>query len=152
MVETLDVLLSSEHSSARLPVILKVLHFHLCGYEQWLHFLASRSEESMSNVQKFLVASVDEQKAFATNVHGILKKACLEVQHQKLNDIMLLGSLRMISLLTSLECVRVSKLPDISWALVAILNTHINDLSEEDRPLKKSIIEWALKVGFLCPC
>ncbi|MCO5593213.1 hypothetical protein L7F22_047220 [Adiantum nelumboides] len=151
MVETLGVLLSCDHSSAKFPVILKVLHFHLDGYEQWLHFLATKPDESVNVVEKFLVASLDEQNAFAANLHSILKQACLEVQHQTLDGVRLVGTLRVIFLFMSLDCVGVPQQQDTCWALVTLLNIHthnFSNMSEGEKQLKNSIIKWLLKVCF----
>ncbi|KAI5078338.1 hypothetical protein GOP47_0006009 [Adiantum capillus-veneris] len=148
MVETLDVLLSCEHSSAKFPVILKVLHFHLDGYDQWLQFLAAKSDESVKAVERFLVASVDEQSVFSASLHSILKQAHLEVLHQTLDDVRLLGSLRMIFLFMSLDCVRGPQKQDICQALVTLLNMHIDNLQnilEGEKQLKSYIIKWLLK-------
>ncbi|KAH7276851.1 hypothetical protein KP509_39G024500 [Ceratopteris richardii] len=148
MVETLDGLLSCERSSATFQVILRVLHFHLDSCGQWLQFLGSRSEKLMNTVEGFLIASMNEQETFATSLPNFMMRACLEIQNQALDEVMLLGSLRMIAFLMPLDCSVLPQQQDFCWALVEILTArtqNLSSISQSEKPLQKSVIKWVLK-------
>ena len=149
VINALDTLLGSEHCSARFPVISRLLHFHLNDYDRWVQFLASRSEKSIKNLQRFLTASPDDHKEFIGKFKNMVNKALQELDLHESNASMLLGSLRLISLFLSFEAVMIQISNERINTIISILMNYIGELKPltDRKEIKKCIIMWILKVG-----